>query len=196
MEADTGTSHHGTTTRSVENQVSDAIADVSTSFYTMQSSLAQAEAARERLESSEALYRADKLQIEFLLDAQEELARVELQHAADQSRYALSLVNIHNVTGQLLAESGIYISAAGCQVGVVSQPSATPELPHRTSGAHCYCGAVSAASTRSAVMTNLPCIPERIVWLGLGIVAHRRTCPVTGLSSGETCTTLPETTAS
>ena len=76
---------------------------------------AQWRAARERLESSESLYRADKLQIEFLLDAQEELARVELQHAADQSRYALSLVNIHNVTGQLLAESGIYIPPPGAR---------------------------------------------------------------------------------
>jgi outer membrane protein TolC len=115
--------------RSVENQVSDAIAEVSTSFYTMQSSAAQLQAARERLESSESLFQADKLQIEFLLDAQEELARVQLQHAADQSRYALSLVNIHNVTGQLLAESGVYISGAGCQVGVISPPSSPAEFP-------------------------------------------------------------------
>ncbi len=102
---------------------------------------AQGRAARERLESSESLYRADKLQIEFLLDAQEELARIELQYAADQSRYALSLVNIHDVTGQLLAESGIYISAAGCQVG-----RRFPSPLRHQSFRHCFALATAAKS--------------------------------------------------
>jgi outer membrane protein TolC len=121
--------------RSIEHQVSDAIANVSSSYYAMQSSLAQAAASRQRLLSSQALYEADKLQIEFLLDAQEELARVEVQLAADQTRYALSLVQVHNATGQLLQESGVYISACNSAVNVVADPHATvvPSAPDASS---------------------------------------------------------------
>ena len=118
--------------RSVEHQVSDAIAEVSSSYYAMQSSAAQVTAARERLEASETLYEADKLQIEFLLDAQEELAQVELQYAADQSRYALSLVSIHDATGQLLEESGVHISGAACDINVITEPSATLDVSAQT----------------------------------------------------------------
>ena len=104
--------------RSIEHQVSDAVADVSSSFYAMETSMAQVQASEERLESSMALYEADKLQIEFLLDAQEELAQTQKQLAADQNRYALALVKVHDATGQLLQESGIYISPCDCNIQV------------------------------------------------------------------------------
>lgn len=111
--------------RTVEHQVSDAIADVASSYYALQSSLAQVQASRQRLESSQALYEADKLMIEFLLDAQEELAQVEVQLGADQTRYAISLVRVHHAAGQLLQESGVCISECNSDVNVADDQKAT-----------------------------------------------------------------------
>ncbi len=108
--------------RSIQHQVSDAIAEVSSAYYAMQSSLAQVGALRERLQASQALYQTDQLQIEFLLDAQEELAQTEKQLAWDRTRYALALVAVHDATGQLLAESGVFISSGNCAVSVISDP--------------------------------------------------------------------------
>ena len=176
--------------RSIEQQVSDAVADVSSSFYTMQSSLAQAEAARQRLQSSQALYEADKMQIEFLLDAQEELARSEVQLAADQTRYAVALVNVHDVTGQLLEESGVYISSGNCNVNVVADPDTTSHSAPATSSLDVVPGAAQSCSLIfSVVITNLPRIPGRTLCEGLGMVTHSRASPVTGCSSGETNST-------
>ncbi len=93
--------------RSVRHQISDAHAEVESAYASMETSLAQVEAQATRLAASEALFIADKLQIEFLLDAQEELLRSELQLYADRVRYALSLVDINTATGTLLADLGI-----------------------------------------------------------------------------------------
>ena len=97
----------------------------------MQSSLAQVGALRERLQASQALYQTDKLQIEFLLDAQEELAQTEKQLASDRTRYALALVAVHDATGQLLSESGVFISSDNCAVSVITQPVMT-SLPEES----------------------------------------------------------------
>ncbi|QDT01780.1 outer membrane channel protein [Rubripirellula lacrimiformis] len=101
--------------RSVRHQVSDAYAAVESSYAAMESSVAQAEASRTRLKSSEALFEADQIQIEFLLDAQEELLRAETQLASDQSRYAMSLVEINASTGSLLDDLGIHTYRDDCQ---------------------------------------------------------------------------------
>ncbi|NND98425.1 MAG: TolC family protein [Pirellulaceae bacterium] len=100
--------------RLIRHQVSDAVAEVASSYYAMESSRQQVDASRERLQSSEALYEADKIQIEFLLDAQEELLRAELQLAADESRYSLSLIDINNTSGTLLDDLGIDVIQTAC----------------------------------------------------------------------------------
>jgi hypothetical protein len=94
----------------------------------------QVDAARQRLESSEALYQADKIQIEFLLDAQEELWRAQAQLATDQARYTMSLVRISEATGSLLSDAGVSIqqgcSANGLQyLGSGGEAESLPLLP-------------------------------------------------------------------
>lgn len=93
--------------RSVRHQIGNAHAEVESAFASMETSLAQVDAQRTRLAASQALFKADKLQIEFLLDAQEELLRSELQLAADRTRYALALVDVNSATGTLLSDLGI-----------------------------------------------------------------------------------------
>ncbi len=100
--------------RMVRHEMSEAFAEVSSAYYAMQSSLEQVGASRERLQASEALFEADKIQIEFLLDAQEELLRAEVQLAADQARYSLSLVEINNTSGTLLRDIGVNIAQRQC----------------------------------------------------------------------------------
>ena len=100
--------------RMVRHETSDAFAEVSSAYFAMQSSSEQVAASKERLKASEALFEADKIQIEFLLDAQEELLRAELQMAADQARYSLSLVEINNTSGTLLRDIGVNIAQKTC----------------------------------------------------------------------------------
>lgn len=95
--------------RSVRHQIGDAHAEVESAYASMETSLAQADAQRTRLAASQALFQSDKLQIEFLLDAQEELLRTELQLSADRTRYALALVDVNNSTGTLLSDLGIHL---------------------------------------------------------------------------------------
>ncbi|QDT13271.1 TolC family protein [Stieleria marina] len=100
--------------RMVRHEMSEAFAEVSSAYHAMQSSTEQASASQERLKASEALFGADKIQIEFLLDAQEELLRAELQLASDQARYSLSLVEINNTSGTLLRDIGVNIAQSKC----------------------------------------------------------------------------------
>ncbi|MGB7344902.1 MAG: TolC family protein [Pirellulaceae bacterium] len=112
--------------RMIRHEMSEAHAEVSSAFYAMQSSAEQVAASRQRLKASEALFDADKIQIEFLLDAQEELLRAELQLAADQARYSLSLVEINNTSGTLLRDIGVNIAQSKCGTHVhyfQSQPT-------------------------------------------------------------------------
>ena len=104
--------------RAVEQEIGDAVAEVSSSYLAMQTSTQQVEAAMDRLEASQAVFEMDKIQIEFLLEAQEELLITQQQLAADQLRYATSLVNLNYVTGRLLCESGVHVSTHKCGVSV------------------------------------------------------------------------------
>ena len=110
----------------VRHEVSNAHAEVSSAYYAMESSQHQVEASRQRLKASEALYKAEKLEIEFLLDAQEELLRAEVQLAADQSRYSISLVEINNTSGTLLSDIGIRMSHSVRGSKVNYLPTASP----------------------------------------------------------------------
>ena len=100
--------------RTVRHQVADAHADVASSYAALEASKAQVDAASERLKASQVQFQADKIQIEFLLQAQEELLRAQIQMASDLSRYATSLVSIGTVGGSLLADVGIHIHRGGC----------------------------------------------------------------------------------
>ncbi|WP_231615797.1 TolC family protein [Novipirellula artificiosorum] len=95
--------------RTLQFELTDAVAEVETAFDAMEFSRLQAEAVRARLKSSEVLFEADKIQIEFLLDAQEDLLQAELSYATDLSRYALSLVSVSADTGSLLQDLGIVL---------------------------------------------------------------------------------------
>lgn len=109
--------------RSVRHEVSDACAEVASAFAALESSLEQVAASRDRLQSSRALFAADKIQIEFLLDAQEELFRAETQLAADRARYSMSLINVSNVTGTLLRDIGINVFETNCASQVHYYPA-------------------------------------------------------------------------
>ena len=100
--------------RDVQLQVSDALAEVNSSFQAYQTSRQQAEASRERLEASKTLFEVDKIEIEFMLEAQEELLGIELQLSSDQIRYVLAMVRLNDATGDLLAESNVIVSTPCC----------------------------------------------------------------------------------
>tara|TARA_R110002049_G_scaffold4601_6_gene32913 strand:- start:124542 stop:126554 length:2013 start_codon:yes stop_codon:yes gene_type:complete len=101
--------------RIVRYEISDAIADVNSSYLAMQASQAQVDACRERLESSRALFDADKIPTELLLDAQEESLVAQRQFAADQSRYAVAIINAVDASGSLLTDIGVHLSHDGCR---------------------------------------------------------------------------------
>lgn len=101
--------------RAVQLELSDAFAEVASSYASMESSIAQVDAAQERLDASTALFEADKIQIEFLLDAQEELLRAQLQLSTDMARYTVSIVAVNAAVGSLLDDIGIYVQQTGCQ---------------------------------------------------------------------------------
>lgn len=94
--------------RAVAYEVEDAVAEIQSAYLTMQSSTEQAQAAFQRLQSSQALYDAGKLQLEFLIDATEQLVQAQSQLAIDQSRYSLSLVRLSRTTGTLLTDVGVH----------------------------------------------------------------------------------------
>ena len=127
------------------------MADAGSSFVTLESSAAQVSAARERLRASEVLFASDKIQIEFLLDAQEDLLRAEVQWASDLTRYSLSLVNVNYAAGSLLNDLGIQISD-GCNETLVGYAS-RPGQSESRSTAH--------SLSSAADMTNLPLMPAR-----------------------------------
>ncbi|MCM2374329.1 TolC family protein [Aporhodopirellula aestuarii] len=99
--------------RAVAYEVEEAIAEIQSAYVTMQSSIARVDAGQQRLESSEALYAAGKIQLEFLIDATEELVRSRNQLAVDRSRYSLALVRISRTTGTLLSDLGVHSSPCG-----------------------------------------------------------------------------------
>jgi outer membrane protein TolC len=109
-------------------EVSDAYAEVSSSYLAMETSQAQVDASRERLKSSEALFAADKIQIEFLLDAQEELVRSLLQLSADQTRYTMSLIAVNTAVGSLLADVGIHIQQTSCRSELLYLPATETDV--------------------------------------------------------------------
>ncbi|MBB3208816.1 outer membrane protein TolC [Rhodopirellula rubra] len=96
--------------RAVAFEVEEAIAEIQSAFLTMQSSIARVDAAQQRLASSEALYRSGKIQLEFLIDATEEVVQSKTQLAVDRSRYSLALVRISRTTGTLLSDLGVHSS--------------------------------------------------------------------------------------
>ena len=98
--------------RAVAFEVEEAVAEIQSAYLTMQSSIAQVEASQQRLASSEALYEAGKLQLEFLIDATEQLVQAETQLATDQSRYSVSLVRLSRTTGTLASDVGV--CSTGC----------------------------------------------------------------------------------
>jgi outer membrane protein TolC len=99
--------------RAVAFEVEEAIAEIQSAYLTLQNSLARVEAGGERLASSEALYDAGKLQLEFLIDATEELVQSKTQLAINRSRYSLSLIRISRTTGTLLTDLGVH--SANCE---------------------------------------------------------------------------------
>lgn len=108
--------------QAIQLQISDAFAEVESSYAALETSRAQVEASRDRLDSSAALFNADKILIEFLLDAQAELLQAELQRAIDQARYTDALVALSAVAGSLLRDVGVHIQQTGCQSNLLYLP--------------------------------------------------------------------------
>lgn len=93
--------------RAVRYEVGNAFAEVASSFEALEASKELLNAAQDRLAASTSLYEADKIQLEFLLDAQEEMVQARRRLAEDQSRYSLALILVNAATGTLLEDLGI-----------------------------------------------------------------------------------------
>ncbi|PHQ35925.1 TolC family protein [Rhodopirellula bahusiensis] len=94
--------------RAVTYEIHDAISNSQSSYAALQNSLARVAAGEDRLASSRALYDAGKIQLEFLIDASEELLQSERQLHVDQTNYSLSLVRISRAMGTLLTDVGVH----------------------------------------------------------------------------------------
>lgn len=92
----------------VTYEIHDAISNSQSSFAALQNSLARVDAGEDRLASSKALYEAGKIQLEFLIDATEELLQSQRQLHVDQTNYSLSLVRISRSMGTLLSDIGVH----------------------------------------------------------------------------------------
>ena len=99
--------------RAIEFEILETISEVRSAYRSMNFSRMQVVAAKERLKASEVLFENDKILIEFLLDAQEELLLAEQNLARDQARYSLALVSVGAESGSLLSDVGIMIHR-GC----------------------------------------------------------------------------------
>jgi outer membrane protein TolC len=108
--------------QSIQLQLSDSYAEVASSYAAMETSQAQVDASRQRLDSSQALFNADKILIEFLLDAQAELLQAERQLAIDQARYTESLISLNAVAGSLLSDIGVHLQQTSCQSNILYLP--------------------------------------------------------------------------
>lgn len=109
--------------RTLEFEIKDAIAEVDSAYASLNYSRLQYEAAQDRLRSSEVLFDSDKIQIEFLLDAQEELLQTERQYAADLSRYSLAIVSVSAQSGTLLDDVDIHLQNGNTQTHAIYTPA-------------------------------------------------------------------------
>ncbi|QDV61508.1 Outer membrane efflux protein [Crateriforma conspicua] len=98
----------------LRTEISDAYSEVDAAYDALTVSKEILDASQDRYDASLALYENDKIQIEFLLDAQQELVRSQQQMAEDQSRYSLSLIQLNAVTGTLLTDLGINVAYGPC----------------------------------------------------------------------------------
>jgi len=109
--------------RAVRFEVGNALAEVASAHEALDASQESLRAARDRLNASTALFDSGKIQLEFLLDAQEELVQAERRLAEDQSRYSLALILVNTATGTLLHDLGIRISGCSGHVRDFSVPA-------------------------------------------------------------------------
>ncbi|WP_442507984.1 TolC family protein [Novipirellula sp. SH528] len=109
--------------RTLEFEIKDAIAEVDAAYASLNYSRLQYEAAQDRLRSSEVLFNSDKIQIEFLLDAQEAFVQTERQYAADLSRYSLAIVSVSAQSGTLLDDVGIHLQNGSSQTHAIYTPA-------------------------------------------------------------------------
>ena len=108
--------------RTIEFQILETISEVRSAYESMRYSRLQAEAARDRLDASEVLFDHDKILIEFLLNAQEELLLADQNLARDRARYSLALVSVGAESGSLLSDVGIIIHR-DCSQSHIHYPS-------------------------------------------------------------------------
>ncbi len=96
--------------RALQFRIKDAISEIDSAYEALSYSRLQFEADYDRLRSSEVLFESDKIQIEFLLDAQEELLQAELHYANDLSRYSVAIVSLNAESGSLLSDAGVRLA--------------------------------------------------------------------------------------
>lgn len=96
--------------QAVRFEVLDAIAEVESSYQLMQTSRRRVDAADRRLRSSEALFDAGKIRLEFLLEATRQWLEAKSTLAEDQRRYTISLIGVSRSTGTLLEDLQIHVS--------------------------------------------------------------------------------------
>ena len=105
----------------ISHELANAIARTSQLHASMQLGRERMNAARDRLEATEAAFEADKLPVDLLLDAQERLGAAETRYFQTVASYAIAEKNVRQASGELLTQNGITLES-GCELVCAASP--------------------------------------------------------------------------
>ncbi len=88
--------------RQVANDLSNAVSDVDRAYTVLQTDINRTVAAKDQLQSLEAAYGADKVELFVLLDAQRRYAEALTRYYQVRVEYAIAIRNVHFEKGSLL----------------------------------------------------------------------------------------------
>ena len=94
----------------VAHELGDAISETGRAHSSIKTNYNRLIAAKQRLTAAEAVYKVDKVSIDLVLDAQQELSQSMTQYFDAVTSYEIAKKNVNLQTGALLSHHGIYLS--------------------------------------------------------------------------------------
>lgn len=94
----------------VAHELGDAISEVNRAHLSIKTNYNRLIAAKQRLTAAEAVYKVDKVSIDLVLDAQQELSQSMTQYFDAVTSYEIAKKNVNLQTGALLSHHGIFLS--------------------------------------------------------------------------------------
>jgi len=94
----------------VAHELGNAISEVNRAYSSIKTNYNRLVAAKQRLTAAEAVYKVDKVSIDLVLDAQQELSQSMAQYFDAVTSYEIAKMNVHLQTGTLLSHHGIFLS--------------------------------------------------------------------------------------